>query len=153
MKYKRLIDEQGFTGEIISQVVAAHRPEKEKMVRNYNRYIVDKETGPEIFARETMQMSEFDAVRGIARIDNKVDHKVNNAFDVDIIDTKVAYFLGNPVTYDIDKEMKVEEVKHGLFAKIVNSLRKSTDESQREQMVKLVEMYKLRNNIESVPHC
>lgn len=148
MKYKRLIDEQGFTGEIISQVVAAHRPEKEKMVRNYKRYIVDKETGPEIFARETMQMSEFDAVRGIARIDNKVDHKVNNAFDVDIIDTKVAYFLGNPITYDIDKEMKVEEVKHGLFAKIVNSLRKSTDESQREQMVKLVEMYKLRNNID-----
>lgn len=148
MKYKRLIDAHGFTSEIISQITADHRKECDKMKRNYNRYVVDKEDGPEIFSRETMSMSEFDAVHGISRIDSKVDHKVNNAFDVDIIDTKVAYFLGNPITYDIDKEMKVEEVKNGLFAKLVNSLRKNADENQREQMAQLLDVYKLRNNID-----
>lgn len=148
MKYKRMIDEQGFTGEIIAAIVKDHEPERQKMKRNYDRYVVDEENGPDIFQRESMKLSEYDAVHGISRIDNKVDHKVNNAFDVDIIDTKVAYLLGHPVTYDIDKEMKTQEVKTGIFAKIVNSLRKNNDNQQREQMVQLLESYKLRNNID-----
>lgn len=36
--------------------------------------------------------------------ENKINRTLNNAFDVEIVDTKVGYFAGYPISYQVDKE-------------------------------------------------
>lgn len=44
------------------------------------------------------------------RIDDKVNNKLNNSFDSEIIDTKTGYMFGHPITYETEDEALKEMV-------------------------------------------
>lgn len=78
------------TSQIIKDLIAEHAPKRQQMIKQYERYMVSKE-GPPIFGREFKDKE-------------KVNNKLNNAFDVEIVDTKVGYFAGHPISYVVDEK-------------------------------------------------
>lgn len=78
------------TSQIIKDLIAEHAPKRQQMIKQYERYKATKE-GPPIFKREFEDKE-------------KVNNRLNNAFDVEIVDTKVGYFAGYPISYVTDEE-------------------------------------------------
>jgi len=74
--------------DIIKDLISDHRIQHNRMIKNYERYKSTMEGVP-IFMHTHIDKS-------------KINNQLNNAFDRDIIDTKVGYMLGNPIIYDID---------------------------------------------------
>lgn len=101
--FKKLIDEKGITAEIISDMIDENEPEKNRMLGLYQRYKADLD-GPTIFSRESIVYEDFETGGNVRRLDDKVNNKLNNAFDVDIVDTKVGYMFGHPISYNVDDE-------------------------------------------------
>ncbi len=56
---------------------------------------------------------DFETGGNVRRLDVSVNNKLNNSFDSEIVDTRVGYLHGVPVTYDLDenaeKKRKVEK--------------------------------------------
>lgn len=78
------------TSQIIKDLIVEHAPKRQQMIKQYERYKASKE-GPPIFRREFKDK-------------DKVNNKLNNAFDAEIVDTKVGYFAGHPVSYVVEEE-------------------------------------------------
>lgn len=125
LKYKKKIDELGFTPELINTIINAHKKDAKRMKHLYDRYQVDEENGPEIFKRAGPVPNAFDSAPQVARLDDKVNNQLNNSFDADIVDTKVGYLFGHPISYSIDDT-----------------------EGQFEKMQQVLEEFLLRNNTE-----
>lgn len=102
LKYKKRIDEQGVTAELVLEIISAHKPEYQRTKKLYSRYCVDEVDGPEIFNREIVDY-QLDS-RSVVRLDDKVNNQLNNPFDVDIIDTKIGYMFGHPISYGVDDD-------------------------------------------------
>lgn len=99
-KYIELIAKQGITPEIIRDIIADHAYMRAKMLANYERYKAEKDgSGVPIYQRE------FDSEEA-----NKINNKLANDFFSEIIDTKVGYMFGQPVTYMLDKSAAQYEV-------------------------------------------
>lgn len=145
-KFKAQLDEQGWTGTIIEELWAAHQVDYARMKKNYDRYEQDATNGPPILSAEQAVGSSVSG-GSVSTITGESNRKAAHAFDVDIVEQKIGYFLGSAISYEVDKTMSVEETK-GMFQKIVNSLRKSNDDAKRKQMVSLIEQYRLRNDID-----
>ena len=82
----------GVDSDILKDLIEGHAPARERMMGLYERYRADV-NGVPILTRQ------FDDP-------NKINNKLNNDFFSDIIDTKVGYFAGKPVSYIIDKEQE-----------------------------------------------
>ena len=76
------------TSDIIKDLIADHAPKRAKMLSLYNRYKTDD---------LPILNREFEDP-------NKINRKLNNSFDSEIVDTKVGYFIGYPISYQVDKE-------------------------------------------------
>ena len=77
------------TSQIIKDLIADHAPRAAKMKALYKRYRADYDGVP-IFQRSFEDP-------------NKINNKLNNDFFSDIVDTKVGYFAGEPIAYNLDK--------------------------------------------------
>lgn len=78
--------EMEITNEILEDLLNSHAPIREKSINLYQRYITTK---------LPIKERKFDNT-------NKINRKINNSFDGEIIDTKVGYFIGYPITYQVD---------------------------------------------------
>lgn len=124
--FKKQIDAQGMTREILLKILEAHEPEKVRMEKLYNRYKADID-GPAIFSRETTQYDDFETGGNVRRLDDKVNNRLNNAFDADIVDTKVGYLFGHPISYNLDEESE------SLKTEIANfNMRNNTEDLDAE---------------------
>lgn len=97
---KQLIEADGrVTSEIIKDLIDEHAPTRARMLSLYERY---KAVSLPIFNREFEDP-------------NKINRKLNNSFDSEIVDTKVGYFIGHPIAYQIDQEQQnYEKVNDAL---------------------------------------
>lgn len=111
LKYKKLIEQQGINSRLVNSIIEAHQKDRDRMLKLYERYKADPE-GPKIFSRESIAYEEFETGGNVRRLDDKVNNQLNNAFDVDIVDTKVGYMFGHPISYNLNddkqKELKKE---------------------------------------------
>ncbi|PAD10185.1 phage portal protein [Shouchella clausii] len=102
MKYVKEIQEQGITAELIAQIIDDNKEDSERMLKLYQRYKACENAVP-ILERQAVTFDQFDT-KSIKRLDDKVNNRLNNPFDVDIVDTKVGYMFGPPIVYDYDDQ-------------------------------------------------
>jgi SPP1 family phage portal protein len=93
-------------------MIEDHQPTHDKTVQLYDRY---KARNIPIFKR---QPAKFNDVKGINRLDVKVNNHLNNAFDSDIVDTQVGYGFGHPIAYSVASDDKGKSLIPELDAKI-----------------------------------
>ena len=87
--FKQLIALDGqVTSDIIKDLIDDHAPTRARMLSLYNRYRTDELP---ILDREFEDKE-------------KINRKLNNSFDSEIVDTKVGYFIGNPISYQARDE-------------------------------------------------
>lgn len=122
--YKKYLDKNGIDAETLQNIITDTKKDRDRMYNLYQRYNVD-EDGPEIFSRNLIDYN-LDSSR-VQRLDDKVNNQLNNAFDAEIVDTKIGYMFGHPISYGYDKE-----AGKGANAKVDS----------------LIEDFNLRNNIE-----
>lgn len=105
LQFKKLIDEQGISPDLVLDIIEAHKADHNRMKNLYQRYKADLD-GPKIFTRDSLVHEDFETGgnANITRVDDKVDNRLNNAFDADIVDTKVGYMFGHPISYTLDGE-------------------------------------------------
>jgi SPP1 family phage portal protein len=111
--YIEQIDKEGITPKIIKEMIEEHQPERNRMIDLYNRYkaVID---GVPILQRDPIEYEDFET-GAIKRIDHKVNNRLNNSFDAEIVDTKIGYMFGHAISYDVDKELAtVENLKKEL---------------------------------------
>ncbi|GGA31160.1 phage portal protein [Psychrobacillus lasiicapitis] len=123
-KYLKAFREKGADPSLIQKVIEEHKSTKEKLLKFYERYKASV-TGVPILTREAVDYEDFET-GAIKRIDNKVNNRLNNSFDAEIVDTKVGYMFGHPIGYDVDEKSK-------------DQLQTLKDE---------IEFFKLRNSVE-----
>jgi len=88
---------QNITSDIIKDLISDHATRHAKMYNLYERYKATT-AGVPVFSRT------FDDK-------NKVNNKLNNDFFGDIIDTKIGYFAGKPISYGLDRNMYMPDGK------------------------------------------
>ncbi|MES9686017.1 phage portal protein [Bacillus sp. JJ353] len=100
IKFLDQIRKNGISGELISQIIQEHKDDHDRMKKLYDRYKAEP-NGVPILQRKAVDYEDFETGR-IKRIDHKVNNKLNNSFDSDIVDTKVGYLFGHPIAYEVD---------------------------------------------------
>lgn len=107
-EYIDIIKKNGITSEIIAMLIEEHKSDRERMKKQYARYKAAIEGVP-ILRRTPIEYEDFET-GAIKRIDNKVNNRLNNAFDAEIIDTKVGYMFGHPISYESeDKQSTITQ--------------------------------------------
>lgn len=89
-KYVQKIREGGITTEIIAQIVADHKPMKERLIELKGRYVQDAASVP-IFNRK------------LPEAHNKIDNKMAHDWFSEIVDTKTGYVFGVPIDISVDR--------------------------------------------------
>jgi len=102
------------TSDIIKDLIDDHAPKRAKMLALYNRYKTDDLP---ILNREFEDK-------------NKINRKLNNSFDSEIVDTKVGYFIGYPISYQVDKAQQGAEKVNATLSDFI--LRNSVDDLDSE---------------------
>jgi SPP1 family phage portal protein len=102
------------TSDIIKDLIADHAPKRAKMLALYNRYKTDD---------LPILNREFED-------ENKINRKLNNSFDSEIVDTKVGYFIGNPISYQVDDVQQGSEKVDATLSEF--NLRNSIDDLDSE---------------------
>jgi SPP1 family phage portal protein len=102
------------TSEIIKDLIDTHAPVRAKMLALYNRYKTDDLP---ILNREFEDKG-------------KINRKLNNSFDSEIVDTKVGYFIGYPISYQVDKAQQGAEKVNATLSDFI--LRNSVDDLDSE---------------------
>ncbi|WP_181219943.1 phage portal protein [Bacillus subtilis] len=100
IKFLEQIRASGITPELIAEIIEAHKNDHDRMKKLYDRYQAEVQGVP-ILTREAIEYEDFETGH-VKRIDHKVNNKLNNSFDSDIVDTKVGYLFGHPITYEFD---------------------------------------------------
>lgn len=106
------------TSQIIKDLIDDHAPARAKMLDLYNRYKTDD---------LPILNREFDDK-------NKINRKLNNSFDSEIVDTKVGYFIGYPISYQVDKAQQGAEKINATLSDFI--LRNSIDDLDSETVKK-----------------
>jgi SPP1 family phage portal protein len=91
-KYAELIDANGISADIIADIITDHGALQKRALDRYGRYQQNKENTP-ILTRE---------FEGAAS--KKVNNQLANDYFGEIIDTKVGYMFGVPLTVNYDKK-------------------------------------------------
>ncbi len=102
------------TSQIIKDLIDDHAPIRAKMLSLYNRYKTDD---------LPILNREFED-------ENKINRKLNNSFDSEIVDTKVGYFIGNPISYQVDDVQQGSEKVDATLTDF--ALRNSVDDLDSE---------------------
>lgn len=111
--------------EIIKDLIEGHASSRRRMVSLYERYKGTSEGVPVL----TRTFED----------ENKINNKLNNDFISDIVDTKVGYFAGQPISYMLDKtRFKVSDGEKEILR------------SDYEERTKLIADFMSRNNIEDL---
>lgn len=92
--------------QIISDLIEMNQPDRERMIKLYHRYKCLDEGVP-IFSRE---VAEYE----------RVNSQLNNDFFGEIVDTKVGYFMGLPITYGIHRESENYEIKDEVIQDFIH---------------------------------
>ncbi|MFJ8266805.1 phage portal protein [Peribacillus asahii] len=98
-EYIRYIEENGMTAKLLSTLIIETHSDRNKRLQNYKRYKADVDAVPILTRKPADYASGNEYVQ---RVDDKVNNTLNNAFDADIVDTKVGYMFGNPISYVLD---------------------------------------------------
>lgn len=129
----KAIDQNGFTNELISRIITRHAGNSRYNRDLYERYQALQEAVP-IFQRKPRFEDEKDAI----------NNKINNDFFGEIIDMKVGYFAGVPVSYSYADTMECKEDT----AEQGDSMRKA--EEARDEAAKALSDFVTRNNMYDV---
>ncbi|WP_353856446.1 phage portal protein [Bacillus sp. Bos-x628] len=105
------------TGEVIQAIIDAHKEKRSMMISQYERYKASIEGVP-ILRRDAFQLEHQEDFEtgAILRIDDRVNNRLNNGFDSEIVDTKIGYMFGHPITYEVDKN----KVKSNALEEAIN---------------------------------
>lgn len=76
------------TSDIIKDLIDDHAPTRARMLDLYNRYKTD----------------DLPILNRKFEDESKINNKLNNSFDSEIVDTKIGYFIGNPISYQARDE-------------------------------------------------
>lgn len=125
IKFLETLRTSGITGDLLAEIIEEHKHEHDRMKGLYERYKASV-NGVPILSRSPIEYEDFETGK-IKRIDNKVNRTLNNSFDSDIVDTKVGYLFGHPITYEYDDDREPGTVS---------------------PTKKLIDDFNLRNNIE-----
>jgi len=94
------------TAAVVGSLIAAHQASRDAMAALYRRYCATRDGVP-IYGR-TFEYST-----------TKVNAQLANDFFGAIIDTKLGYFMGRPVSYGLDKTGYVTETQPGLMGRLL----------------------------------
>lgn len=103
------------TSQIITDLIDMHRADRNRMIKLYQRY---KAQDVPIFDR---QVAEYETI----------NHQLNNDFFGEIVDTKVGYFMGIPITYGIahtaeNYEAKDKTIQDFIYYNLIKDLDSET---------------------------
>lgn len=102
--------------DTIAYLVSQHQALRNKMIALYERYKATN-IGVPIFKRKFEDTS-------------KINNRVNNDFFSEIIDTKIGYFMGNPISYVYDREEGNSESYQDIIDEF--NLRNNTEDLDSE---------------------
>lgn len=114
------IQKNNIDSAILNDLITDHQIPHDKMISNYQRYKASNTPdGVPIFSRKMPDV-------------NKVNNKLNEAFDAEIIDVKLGYMIGNPIIYELDKTLYTEndvmdQDKYDLDIKVVRDFNKANN--------------------------
>ncbi|QBJ83527.1 phage portal protein [Bacillus subtilis] len=111
IKFLEQIRASGITPELIAEIIEAHKNDHDRMKKLYDRYQAEVQGVP-ILTREAIEYEDFETGH-VKRIDHKVNNKLNNSYDSDIVDTKVGYLFGHPITYEFDDKRETGTTSSG----------------------------------------
>ena len=112
LAYMERLKREGMTPATLKQMIDEHKADRERMVNLYERYKAEIDGVP-ILKRKPIEYEDFET-GAVKRIDNKVNNTLNNSFDAEIVDTKVGYMFGHPISYVGDKDENDPERKSAL---------------------------------------
>ena len=112
----------GITVELLHNILSKHNMNRAYNERLYQRYITVTE-GVDIFERKP----RFEEDK------NAINNKVNNDFFGEIVDFKVGYFAGKPISYGYSKTDEAEETTGGKDA-VDKATKAITDFTTRNNM-------------------
>lgn len=116
------IRKNGITKELLYDIIQKHKPNSDYNRQLYKRYMA-LESGIPIFSREPRYEEE----------ENPINNKVNNDFFSEIVDFKVGYFAGEPISYSYSITDESEQQSGG--EKAVEAINKTlTDFLTRNNM-------------------
>jgi SPP1 family phage portal protein len=116
---------------MIDELINDHAQIADSTKLEWERYLASK-TGVPI---KTRQMPDY----------SKVNNKIANDFVGEIVDTKVGYFAGIPINYEIDKT-KYEKKKEGMLQKLYDAFVKSNNQQYIEH-ADYIENFVTRSNL------
>ncbi|EWG12736.1 phage portal protein [Cytobacillus firmus] len=108
-KFMRLFREKGADPKTIQEVIEEFKGDLQKRRIFYERYKASVQGVP-ILSRQPVDYEDFETGK-VMRIDSKVNNHLNNAFDAEIVDTKVGYMFGHPISYDVDSKQENENMQ------------------------------------------
>ncbi|MGV3267044.1 phage portal protein [Cytobacillus pseudoceanisediminis] len=105
-KFLRLFRERGADPKTIQEAIEEFKADLARRKKFYERYKASVQGVP-ILTRQPVDYEDFETGK-VMRIDSKVNNHLNNAFDAEIVDTKVGYMFGHPISYDVDNKHENE---------------------------------------------
>lgn len=112
-EYISFIRENGINGPLIEKIYNEYKEFLDHRAKLYQRYEARKEGVP-ILESCPIQYEDILDPR-LKRIDDKINNQLNNPFDVDIVDTKIGYIFGNPISYVLDMgKVPNDELKEAI---------------------------------------
>ncbi|BBP87465.1 hypothetical protein BsIDN1_10830 [Bacillus safensis] len=89
-EFVQYLREHDINSKVIDAIIKSHKEQRDKMINQYERYKASIEGVP-ILQRDafyTEQHKEDFETGAILRIDDRVNNRLNNGFDSEIVDTK-----------------------------------------------------------------
>lgn len=126
-EYIQYIDGNGISPLLLDKLIKETQAERNKRLLNYNRYKAEASAVP-ILTRKPTDYAQGNA--HVQRVDDKVNNTLNNPLDAEIVDTKVGYMFGNPISYVVDKQ--AQSLKSLTEAIELFNLRNSIDDLDSE---------------------
>ncbi|MFD1206650.1 phage portal protein [Sporosarcina contaminans] len=123
-EYIPYIKENGMDGKLLAEIINRHKEKREQMLKLYERYKTTEEGVP-ILGRKMAVYDVFDS-DSLKRLDDKVNNMLNNSFDAEIVDTKVGYLFGHPISYHVDDNSSLEDTVQDFV------LRNNTEDADSE---------------------
>ena len=93
----RILNGEQVNSDMLKELIDGHNEERKRMIKLHERYKATRKGVPVL----TREFEDF----------SKINNKLNNDFFSDIIDTKVGYFAGRPIslmTEDLDEGLHME---------------------------------------------
>ena len=103
------IKKNGVQPKHIEQMIELNKDNRRRMFNLYERYQAKQDAIPVFRHDPVKQYEDFETGGNVKRIDQFVNNKLNNAFEVEIVDTRVGYMHGVPIVYrdEDDEETKL----------------------------------------------